>query len=31
MKTLKVEDVHPMALKTFEDVVQTLPRFIEEI
>ena len=31
MKTLKVEGVYPMAFETYEDVVQTLPRFIEEI
>ena len=31
MKTLKVEAVYPMAFETFADVVEQLPRFIEEI
>jgi putative transposase len=31
MKTLKVEAVYPMAFETFEDVVEHLPHFIEEI
>jgi putative transposase len=31
MKTLKVEAVYPMAFESFEDVVEHLPRFVEEI
>ena len=31
MKTLKVEAVYPMELRTFEDVVEHLPQFIEEV
>ena len=31
MKTLKVEAVYPMAFETFEDVVEHLPHFIEEV
>jgi putative transposase len=30
MKTLKVEAVYPMAFETVEDVVECLPRFIED-
>ena len=30
MKTLKVEGVYPMAFETFADVLESLPRFIEE-
>jgi putative transposase len=31
MKTLKVEAVYPMALETFDDVPECLPRFIEDV
>lgn len=31
MKTLKVEDVYIAGYETFADVVERLPRFIEEI
>jgi putative transposase len=31
MKTLKVEAVYPMALESFDDVAEHLPRFIEEV
>lgn len=30
MKTLKVEEIYPMAFETFEDVAEHVPRFIEE-
>ena len=30
MKTLTVEGVYPMAFETFADVLESLPRFIEE-
>jgi putative transposase len=30
MKTLKVEGVYPMAFETYADVLESLPRFIEE-
>jgi putative transposase len=30
MKTLKVEAVYPMAFETVEDLVECLPRFIED-
>jgi hypothetical protein len=30
MKTMKVEAVYPMAYETSEDVVENLPRFLEE-
>ena len=30
MKMLKVEGVYPMAFETFADVLESLPRFIEE-
>ncbi|MFU0507945.1 IS3 family transposase [Pseudaminobacter sp. NGMCC 1.201702] len=31
MKTLKVEAVYPMAFETFDDVIEHLPRFIEDV
>ena len=31
MKTLKVEAVYPMAFETLADVVENLPRFINEV
>jgi putative transposase len=31
MKTLKVEAVYPMALETFDDIAEHLPRFIDDI
>jgi putative transposase len=31
MKTLKVEAVYPMAFETFQDVIEQLPHFIEEV
>ncbi len=31
MKTLKVEAVHPMAFDTFDDVLDNLPRFIDDV
>ena len=31
MKTLKVEAIYPMAYETFQDVIEQLPHFIEEV
>ena len=31
MKTLKIETVYPMAFETFENVVEHLQHFIEEV
>lgn len=31
MKTLKVEAVYPMAFESFADVIESLPRFLEEV
>jgi putative transposase len=31
MKTLKVEAVYPMAFETFDDVIEHLPRFINDV
>ena len=31
MKTLKVEGVYPMAFETFDDVAETLPKFIDAV
>jgi putative transposase len=31
MKTMKVEEVYPMAYETFADAVENLPRSIEEV
>ncbi|MBM7047200.1 MULTISPECIES: hypothetical protein [Rhizobium] len=31
MKTLKVEAVYPMAFKTYDDVIEHLPYFVEEV
>lgn len=31
MKTLKIEGVYPMPFETFDDVAESLPRFIDQI